>query len=398
MNWSIIIHIALALQSLQAGTILQEDRGLSDLKCNRYFLAGFIEVDWEKEFQPFAATRGIKDICKTIKNSCCSLEEMTHFRDVYREKKQIIRNVQTSVRYLYRILEKVPASEIVQRCSSSEKCKATHQIDANFEQKYNNLVGDKEQAIQKVDEFLGFVIKYYSGMVCTACDLQLNQFIYTKQTEQGEELGYVYKVDNCFDIFAKIELLVPAIVDIMFLIKIVQIYKTAGASYLQHLDFYLDDYKNLADVFGHLNECSAITKDEFLKNALCKDLCNGAFTLTKFADPQRVFEILEKVVYAFERILIESITDDPEVMENEIKILQFSDGMELISHDKTDDDFTQNAEIFSWYYVQPDNAPFDFLQSFIRFDVDGIAPHLVALNAGIFSWATLVFLLAVLVK
>ena len=91
MNWSIIIHIALALQGLQAGTILQEDRGLSDLKCNRYFLAGFIEVDWEKEFQPFAATRGIKDICKTIKNSCCSLEEMTHFRDVYREKKQIIR-------------------------------------------------------------------------------------------------------------------------------------------------------------------------------------------------------------------------------------------------------------------------------------------------------------------
>jgi len=400
MNRLIIIPLAmtLVLEGLLGGTILKEDAGLTDLKCNRYFLASFTEVEWRKEFAPFKSTRAIRDICKTIKDSCCSVEEMVEFRKVYREKKEVIMNVQTSAKYLYKILEQIPASMIHQRCLDSEECMNTLQIRDDFDSTYDELLARKDAIIERVDKFLDFVIKYYSGMVCTACDLQLNQFFYTKQTNEGEELGYVYKIDNCFDIYNKIKELLPAISDFMFLINVVKIYQITGAPYLQGLNFDLDDFQNLTDFTKDLSVCFATSKDELLKSKYCKEICSGSFTLIKFSDPQKVFQILEKILYAFERVLIESLSDDPEVMKNEIKILQFSDGMELVTPDRKEEEFVENAEAFSWYYQQPDSAPYNLLDAYIHFDVDGIAPHLVALNSNIFSSLLVGLLFALLVK
>jgi hypothetical protein len=392
------LAITLALQSITATVILKKDNGKSGLQCHRYFLASFIEIDSKAEFHPFASTRAIRDICKSIKDSCCSLEEMVEFQTIYRAKKEVIKNVQASTRYLYKIIEKITPSEIYQRCVESEECTSQLEVVSDFESAYVEVVGRKDIIFKRIDEFLDFVIKYYSGMVCTACDLQLNQFFYTKATEEGEELGYVYKIDNCVDIYQKIKSLLPAISDLMFLNNVVKIYQITGAEYLQGLDFNLDDFTNLSNFTKDFAECTTISKEELLKSKYCKDICKDSFALMSFADPQRIFEILEKTLYAFERILIESVTDDPEVLSNSVKILKFSDDMELQTHDRQEDAFQASAASFPVFYQQAESAPYELSEAFIHFDTDGIDPYLVAMNSGLLSSFIAGLLLLLLVK
>jgi len=302
-----------------------------------------------------------------------------------KEKRLEIDNVKVSVEYLYKILGLIPGKLIFDRCMESEECQGALKIQANFESVYNEIVAREEVVVAKFKNFFMFIRNYYSGLICTACDINLNQYFYTKASEGDEYIGYEFKISNCFDIYKELTNLLPAISDMFFILNVVKIFKYSGSEYLQGLDLELDDVTELMNFTTSLSECSSLNEVQLLQNKHCKDLCSNSFNLVKFIDPLQVFAILQKSLYAFERILIDLQGAEEDVMQKEVKQLNFSNDMKIITYDKTDEELKESAVDFTWYYDQPDTAPFDLADSWIRYELEGIAPHKVPTTALITS-------------